>query len=106
MKLPKHVLICGKKFTLKQNKAHDGGSFDEATLTIEIGTLDPDEVAENFLHEIGEAILAIRDFRFVPQKHELENGDYRFFLDHKDWQTFAKDLAIALRGIDFPKTTS
>lgn len=101
MQLPRYVMICGKRFTVKQDKSHDGGSFDEAASTIVIGTLDPEEVPENFIHEVGEAILAIRDFRFVPQKEELENGDYRFFLDHKDWQLFAKDLAAALKGVSF-----
>ena len=101
MRLPKSVNICGKTIAVVSDKTHDGGSFDEETNTIEIGTRDPDEVAENLVHEVGEAIMAIRDFRFVPEREEKENGDYRFFLSHTDWQLFAKDLAIALRGISF-----
>ena len=101
MRLPKSVDICGKRVTVVANKEHDGGSFNQATYTIEIGTSDPGEVSENLLHEIGEAIMAMRDFRFAPEKEELENGDYRFFLNHADWQLFAKDLSIALRGVSF-----
>lgn len=101
MRIPRHLLICGKKFTVKTDKSHDGGSVDLDKLSIEIGTLNPSEVAENLLHEIGEAILMIRDFRYVPQKEDIENGDYRFFMDHKDWQLFCKDLAAALAGIKF-----
>jgi len=80
---------------------HDGGSVDTDTLTIEIGTLDPAEVAENFIHEVGEAVMMLRDFRYAPEKEDLENADYRFFLNHKDWQLFCKDMAAALAGVKF-----
>ena len=70
---------------------------------IEIGTSDPSETAENFLHEVGEAIMMMRDFRYALEKEEPENGDYKFILDHKDWQLFSKDLSIALRGVKFDK---
>lgn len=99
MHLPKSVNICGKKVTVVANKEHDGGSFDEDTNIIEVGTKDPTEIAENLIHEVGEAIMIIREFRFALEKEELNNGDYRFFLTHYDWQLFAKDLAIALRGL-------
>jgi hypothetical protein len=102
MHLPKKINVCGKTVTVVTNKAHDGGSFDGGTYTIEVGTMDPDEVAENFIHEVGEAVMALRDFRFVAQKEEPENSDYRFVLTHSDYQLFAKDLAIALRGVRFP----
>lgn len=101
MKLPKTVNICGKNVTVQANKEHDGGSFDDQSYIIEIGTQDPDEVAENLIHEIGEAIMMVRDFRYAREKEEPENGDYRFLLNHEEWQLFAKDLAIALRGVSF-----
>ena len=103
MRLPKTVHICGKKVSIIANKEHDGGSFDIDTYTIEIGTSDTAEIAENILHEIGEAIMVMRDFRFAAEKEELENSDYRFILNHADWQLFAKDLSIALRGVKFDK---
>lgn len=104
MKIPKSVNICGKRYTVKLNPEHDGGSGDSEKLLIEVGTSDPSEVAENLVHEIGEMIMATRDFRYVPEKDdEFDNGDYRFFLNHKDWELFAKDLSIALQGIKFDK---
>lgn len=105
MRLPRHVLICGKRYTVTADPEHDGGRADTATRRIEVGTMDPAEVPENLLHEIGEAILMERDFRYVPEKEELENSDYRFFLTHADWQLFCKDMAIALSGVSFRQIT-
>lgn len=78
--------------------------MDFEKLIIEIGTADPSEVAENLLHEVGEAIAVLREFRFAAEREEKENSDYRFVLTHAEWQLFSKDLAIALRGVTFPKS--
>jgi hypothetical protein len=101
MRLPKTVNVCGKTVSVQANREHDGGSFDDESYIMEIGTKDPSEVAENFLHEVGEAIMVIRDFRYAKEREELENDDYRFLLNHTEWQLFAKDLAIALKGVSF-----
>ena len=103
MKIPKTISVCGKKFAIKLNPKHDGGSSDLETLVIEIGTFDSSEVAENLIHEVGETIMMIRDFRYALEREEPDNGDFRFFLSHQDWKTFSKDLSIALSGIKFDK---
>ena len=102
MKIPKRINICGKTFTVTTDKTTDGASGDAGKLTIIIGTFTPGDVAENLIHEVGELIMAIRDFRYAPEKEELENADYRFLLSHADWQLFCKDMSIAMRGIKFP----
>lgn len=103
MRLPKRVNICGKIFQIQIDATHDGGSVDFDKFIVEIGTKAPDDVAENLLHEIGEAITVMREFRYEKARAELDSADYRFLLTHDDWQLFAKDLSIAMRGIRFPR---
>jgi hypothetical protein len=103
MRIPKKINICGRMFDVRTDTTHDGGSVDTDTRVIEIGTNDPEETPENLIHEVGEAIMIMRDFRYAREKHDLENEDYRFFMNHGDWQLFCKDLAIALKGIKFDK---
>ena len=101
MRFPKTILVCGQPCKLIIKPEHDGGSFSCDKMEIVIGTRNPDVVAENFVHEVSEAILAIRDYRYVTEKMQLDSGDYRFFMDHKEFQLFIRDLALALRGITF-----
>lgn len=101
MRLPKTINICGKLYRVKADPDNDGGSVDTEKLTITIGTGDPSEVAENLVHEVGEAVMMARDFRYAAERETPENEHYRFVLDHKEWQLFAKDLSIALKGISF-----
>ena len=90
-------------YTVISDPENDGGSVDASKLTITIGTLDSDEVGENLIHEVGEAIMMARDFRYAAEREQPENEHYRFVLDHKEWQLFCKDFAIALRGVKFDK---
>ncbi len=101
MRLPKTVDICGKTYKVKADPESDGGTVDSDKLIITIGTSTPLEVPENIVHEFGEAIMMERDFRYAAEREQPENEHYRFVLDHKEWQLFCKDLAIALRGISF-----
>ena len=101
MKIPRSVILCGKPCKIIQESDHNGGEFSCAEMTIKIGTADPDQIEENFVHEVSEAILAIRDYRYITEKLEPDSGDYRFFMDHKEFQLFARDFAIAMRGISF-----
>jgi hypothetical protein len=104
MIIPKKVNICGKMFDVVQNPEHGAGSFTESEMKIEIGTAYPEDVAENFIHEVAEAIMALRDYRYTPETLEPDNGDYRFFLNHKEWSIFAKDMSVALGGVNFEES--
>ena len=101
MRIPKSVNLCGKPCKILTDNNSDGGTFNCTKREIVIGTLNPDVIEENFIHEISEAILTIRDYRYVTEQVELDNSDYRFFLNHKEFQLFVRDLAIALRGVQF-----
>ena len=101
MKIPASVILCGKPCKIRVDPTHDGGTFDCTKMEIEIGTANPNEIEENFIHEVSEAILAILDYRYATERAELCNDDYRFFMNHKEFQLFIRDLAIALKGITF-----
>ena len=101
MKLPHHILICGVQHKLKTSAKHNGGSYDEATKTIEIGTEFPEDVPENLLHEVIEASAAVRDLRYALEKAELTNDHYRFVMSHKEFEQLVKDVAASLKGISF-----
>lgn len=103
MRLPKRVDICGKMYAVIPDPDSDGGTVDTDKRVITIGTSDTKEVAENLIHEVGEAIMMARDFRYAAEREVPENEHYRFVLDHKEWQLFCKDFSIALRGVKFDK---
>jgi len=94
-------MICGVPHKLKQTDKHNGGSYDEATKTIEIGTKFPEDVPEVLLHEVIEACAAVRDLRYALEKAEVTNDHYRFVMSHKDFEQLMKDVAAALKGIAF-----
>jgi NADH:ubiquinone oxidoreductase subunit F (NADH-binding) len=97
MQLPKKILLCGNTYKIKYNKKHDGGSWNGNE--IEVGTLDKKQILENLLHEIIEAIFAIRDMRYIRQVDEPGNDDYIFVFTHKEFQLAVKDIAAALKKI-------
>jgi len=101
MKIPETIIICGQPHKVILDPTSNGGGFDCVKREITIGTEDPKEIEENLVHEVCEAILAIRDYRYVTERGELDNSDYRFFFNHKEFELFARDLAIALHGLSF-----
>lgn len=101
MRIPKTINLCGKPCKVLVDASHDGGTFCINKREIVIGIANPEVIEENFIHEVSEAILAVRDYRYALEREELDNGDYRFFMNHQEFQLFARDLSIALRGVDF-----
>ena len=99
MKLPNKILICGIEHKVVLDPGHCGASYDEGTKTIEVGTQYPDDVFENFLHEVVEATLALRDMRYALEREELSNYDYMFAFGHKEFEHFVKDLSCSLKGM-------
>lgn len=102
-KCPKTVLICGRPYKVKLDPTHDGGQFSETDQTIVVGTISPSKIPDIFLHEVVEAVMALRNYRYVVQRGELDNGDYRFFLNHTEYELLITDVANSLAGISFPK---
>ena len=101
MTIPKSISICGKLHKVVIDKESSGGWFDEAKVAIGIGTKYPAEVPEILLHEIIEAIYAIRNLRYAKQHANPDNGDYLFSYDHEQHEQAVKDIAAALKGIKF-----
>lgn len=91
------INICGVTYQMIMCPNFDGGEFDASKCIIKIGTKNKKNVFENIVHEVGEAIMVIRDFRFASEVKQPDNGDYRFFLDHREWQIFCRDLSAALK---------
>lgn len=101
MKLPDKIVICGVRYHLKQDPKHDGGAFDEAAMTITVGTAYPEDVADTLLHEVIEAVCAKRKMRLIKQVGEPDNGDYVFVFNHEQFELAVGDIAAALKGIKF-----
>jgi hypothetical protein len=101
MNIPSKLLICGKEHKVIIDKESSGGWFDEGKVAIGIGTKYPAEVPEILLHEIIEAIYAIRNLRYTKQHAQPDNGDYIFVFDHELFEQSVKDIAAALKGIKF-----
>jgi hypothetical protein len=96
MKLPKSVNICGKEIPLKEKRKEGGGSFDFRKPIITIGTKYEIDIPETFLHEILEAILVERMFRY-QLRGVGDNGDYLFVFNHEQFNIICSDLANALK---------
>lgn len=100
-KLPSQLVICGKPHKVIIDPSGSYGSFDEGKAEIVIGTSHKLDVPEILLHEVIEAVLAIRNMRYVTQRAEPTNGDYRFFYNHEEFEQSVRDIAAAIKGIKF-----
>lgn len=92
MKLPKKVNICGKTYTVDQNDLVADSYGRTGPQLIVIGTEFgmPERIWDSFVHETAELIMAENNFRYEC------DGEYRFVMDHKEFDKFAVDLAMAL----------
>lgn len=88
IKFPKKLTILACEFKVIKNKNSSGGSFDIGAGTITIGTeflgKDQSSVFNTICHEIMEIIMALLSVRY----HDSSvSGNYKFFMDHKEFQT-------------------
>ena len=97
MKLPKSVIITGKRYRVVLDPQRDDGEFDMEKMAITIGTQNPADVLENFLHEVWEGILLSRGNRYSV--YVEGNDKLRFVQDHAELENAIKDLALAIEGI-------
>jgi hypothetical protein len=101
MKIPKTINLCGQTYKIRMDPNSTGGTFSEGKKIIEIGTAWPADVPENLLHEVIEGILAIRNARYTVERVNPDNGDYIFVFKHDQYEQLIKDIAAALKGIEF-----
>lgn len=97
MKLPKAIIICGKTYKVSKNPKMFGGSADTLTQTMVIGTQSKktERRFEGLVHEIMESIACEKEYRYG--KGVSENSI--FVMNHKEFDSFAMDVAATLRPL-------
>lgn len=101
MRLPKSIIICGKRFKILTDKKQDGGSFRESTRTILVGTKFKEYIIEILTHEVIEAIFAISGMRYKAEYNGFENGDLLFSFNHKEFENAIRNIVFAFQNINF-----
>ncbi len=95
---PKVINILSFTFKIKQNKTSSGGSFCFAKGEIVIGTKhildDPTSVFDVICHEVMEAITVATNTRY---KDGSCGDNYKFFMDHKEFQTNISLFSITIQ---------
>lgn len=94
MKLPKSLLICGKKRKITYDPKSSGGECDLTTGDIKVGTSNKDSILEILIHEIAEFILHSQGHRY--SRYEDGNDGLRFVLDHHAYENFIHELAAVV----------
>lgn len=94
---PDQIFLASHKFKVIQQPENDGGSFDYVTNEIKIGTKslnnDPNYVWMVINHEIYEAAAACLNCRYQDRSVD---GNYKFFMDHKEFENMVNIAAHAL----------
>ena len=100
MRIPKSVMIDGRKWKVILDPKDGGGWFSSNKSTISVGIAHGMEHAWNvFLHECAEAILTMLWLRYQKAKDVQGNGDYVFVMNHDQFEVFINNLSIAIRGV-------
>ena len=100
MKIPKYVTIGGFRWRIIKDKTFGGGSFNGSIPEIRIGTKQgKDDINITFLHEIMEAILAEKLFRYKKGYKSDDNGNYLFIFNHQELEYITQDLCLALKDV-------
>jgi len=99
VKIPKTVIIVGETWQVKVDKSGRGGCFDTDKSSITVGTKDlgEEEIAQEFLHECLESILANRSCRYKLPYTGTDNGNYIFVFNHEQMAQAVVDLYLAIR---------
>jgi len=97
IKRPKKIVIGGKEWRISYDSKKSGGSFQTSDYTIKIGTKYKQDIIEVFLHEVIEAALSNRMFRWPMWDNT--NNRMIFVFDHNQFEEIIKDLAYALKPI-------
>ena len=99
MKLPKSVLICGKKWRVKKRHT-TGGMFDGSKCIIYIGDIYKQDMLITYIHEVLEAILTERGHRYHRYDTDTNSG-LRFSFNHDEFNNICVDLASSLDKTTF-----
>ena len=97
MKLPRYVILSGKKFKVTVDLTRDDGECDLENMIMTVGGKNPGDLLENFMHEAFETILVIRSNRYTV--YAEGNDKIKFVLDHAEFENAVKDFALAMEGV-------
>ena len=97
--LPKKVIIGGQEWRIKANKKYGGAKFWGGRKLIEIGTKYKGDIANNFLHEIIEAILSERNHRYEIYGGMDGNENFLFNFTHEQFRNIIFDIGLALKDV-------
>ena len=99
MKIPKKIIIAGKRWVVKTNKRTNGASVEGSKGKITVGIKDKVFVVENFLHEVIEGILMERGHRYHNICGQQDCLLYLFSFNHDQFAQLIKDIEIALKDV-------
>lgn len=95
MRLPKSVVIAGLDFRVKYNRSVDGADWSSRTGLIRINPKRGEPVFALFLHEVIEALMTRRGYRY--EKNENCNCEDLYIFSHPQYVELIRDLAVILR---------
>ena len=94
---PEKINIGGKDWKITYHNKSLNSSF--VNYHIKIGIKQPEELLENLLHEILEAILVERGHRYSLYNAYFGNDGLLFSFNHNDFENIVKDLVSCLTDI-------
>ena len=98
--IPRKIQILSVTFDIILDKDSSGGAFclsgDEATITIGAKEKLPQVIFEIFLHEVSEVTHALLNTRYGDGSVQ---GNWKFFLDHKEFQNHNAIVAGVLSNL-------
>jgi hypothetical protein len=95
MKRPSKVIIGGLEYSIKYDPKRSDGAFFGNKYQIIIGTKYVQDVRGIFLHEIIEAIITERGFRW--RMYNDSNEKMLFAFNHSEFEAIVRDVALALK---------
>ena len=96
MKLPKTLLICGKKRKITYSPVRADGECDLTTGDILVGTLHKNELGV-LMHEVCELILYEHGHRY--ERYSTGNDGLLFSMDHHGMERVVQDIVYVIEQL-------
>ena len=94
---PGKIVICGKSFKIKYDKARADANCCLDNALMVIGTAIEANVQENLVHEALEMALLLHGLRF--EKYSDTNDGLRFVFDHAGFELWIKEVTLILEQL-------
>jgi hypothetical protein len=96
-KIPKSLYICGKKYTVQLYKIA-GGCYNINERLITIGTLYPNDMFENLVHEVTEVIFHERGHKYTRFIDDDTDASL-FTCNHDEFENITNDLTAVIQQL-------